>query len=83
MSWWRGVGLVAERSLAETMRSRTFRIVTVLMLLASVAAVVVPKLVLDESTTYTLATVGEAPPQLRASPRRAARPSCSSRSRRA
>lgn len=73
MTWWRGVGLVAERSLAETVRSRTFRVVTVLMLLASVAAVVVPKLVLDQSTTYTLATVGQAPPQLRAALQSAAR----------
>lgn len=66
MSWWRGTGLVAQRSLVETLRSRTFRIVTALLLLASVAAVVVPKLILDQRTTYTLATVGEVPAELRA-----------------
>jgi ABC-2 type transport system permease protein len=65
MSWWRGTGLVAQRSLSETVRSRTFRIVTALLLAASVAAVVVPQLVLDQPTTYTLATVGEAPEDLR------------------
>ncbi len=66
MSWWRGTALVAQRSLLETVRSRTFRIVTALLLVASAAAVIVPQLVLDQPTTYTLATVGEAPPELRA-----------------
>ena len=66
MSWWRGTGLVAQRSLLETVRSRTFRIVTALLLVASAAAVVVPQLVLDQPTTYTLATVGDAPTELRA-----------------
>ena len=72
MSWWRGTGLVAQRSLLETVRSKTFRIVTALLLLASVAAVVVPQLVLDQKTSYTLATVGEAPAELRAALRSAA-----------
>jgi ABC-2 type transport system permease protein len=66
MSWWRGTWLVAQRSLSETVRSRTYRLVTALLLVASAAAVVVPQLVLGEPTTYTLATVGEAPAQLRA-----------------
>jgi ABC-2 type transport system permease protein len=66
MTWWRGTGLVAQRSLLETVRSRTYRIVTALLLLASAAAVVVPQMVLDQTTTYTLATVGEAPDDLQA-----------------
>jgi ABC-2 type transport system permease protein len=66
MRWWRGTGLVAQRSLLETFRSRTYRIITAVLLLASAAAVVVPRMVLDQSTTYTLATVGEAPAPLRA-----------------
>jgi ABC-2 type transport system permease protein len=66
MSWWRGTGLVAQRSLLETVRSRTYRIVTALLLLASAAVVVVPQLVLGQTTTYTLATVGEVPDDLRA-----------------
>ena len=66
MSWWRGTALVAQRSLLETLRSRTFRIVTAVLLSASVAAVVVPQLVLDQPTTYTLATVGDVPTEIRA-----------------
>lgn len=73
MTWWRGTGLVAQRSLLETFRSRTYRIITALLLLASAAAVVVPRLVLDQPTTYTLATVGEAPQPLRAALESAAR----------
>lgn len=66
MTWWRGTGLVAQRSFLEMFRSRTYRIITAVLLLASAAAVVVPRLVLEHPTTYTLATVGEAPPALRA-----------------
>jgi ABC-2 type transport system permease protein len=73
MTWWRGTGLVAQRSLLETFRSRTYRIITALLLLASAAAVMVPRLVLDQPTTYTLATVGEAPAPLRAALDSAAR----------
>ena len=65
MTWWRGTALVAERSLLETVRSRAYRLITAVLLLASAAAVLVPHLVLDRPTSYTLATVGAAPAPLR------------------
>ena len=61
MSWWQGMGLVYGRGLREQLRSRTFKIVTAVLLLLSIAAVVIPKLVAGGPTTYTLATVGPAP----------------------
>ncbi|GAB3444720.1 hypothetical protein GCM10027517_24750 [Phycicoccus ginsengisoli] len=66
MTWWRGTLLVGQRSLLETFRSRTYRLVTAALLLASAAAVMVPRLILDQKVSYTLATVGEAPAPLRA-----------------
>jgi ABC-2 type transport system permease protein len=60
-TWWKGTALVAERGLLENIRSRTFKIVTGLLLLMSIAAVVVPQILSGEKTTYTLATTGKAP----------------------
>jgi len=60
-TWWRGTALVAERGLLENVRSRSFKVVTGLMLLLSVAAVTVPQLVGGDRTTYTIATTGKAP----------------------
>ena len=65
MTWWRGTALVAERSLLETVRSRAYRLITAVLLLASAAAVLVPHLLLEKPTTYTLATVGTASAPLR------------------
>ncbi len=64
MTWWHGMALVLGRGLREQLRSRTFKIVTALMLLLSLGAVIVPKLVTAGPTTYTLATVGPAPAAL-------------------
>ena len=66
MRWWRGTALVAQRSLLETFRSRAYRLITAVLLLASAAAVVVPRLLLDQQATYTLATVGAAPAPVQA-----------------
>lgn len=66
MTWRAGAWLVARRSLLENVRSRTFRVVTGLLLLLAVAAVVVPQVVGDERTEYTLATVGQVSPGVRA-----------------
>jgi ABC-2 type transport system permease protein len=63
-SWWRGTWLVAERGILESIRSRSFKIVTALLLAASLGAVVVPALIDSGRTTYTLATVGAAPAEL-------------------
>ena len=60
-TWWQGTALVAERGLVETVRSRSFKIVTGLLLLLAVAAVVLPQVLGGKRTTYTLATVGTAP----------------------
>jgi len=60
-TWWRGTELVAERGLLENVRSRSFQVVTALMLLLSVAAVTVPQLIGGDKTTYTIATTGKAP----------------------
>ena len=65
MTWWDGMWLVARRSLLENLHSRTFKVVTGLLLLLSIGAVVVPQLISEDGTTYTLATVGEAPAPLR------------------
>ena len=66
MTWWNGTWLVARRILVENLHSRAYRFVTGLMLVISVAAVVVPQLISDEDTTYTLATVDEVPAGVRA-----------------
>jgi ABC-2 type transport system permease protein len=60
-TWWRGTALVAERGIVESVRSRTFKIVTGLLLVLSVAAVVVPQMLRSDQTTYTLATAGPTP----------------------
>lgn len=60
-TWWQGTALVAERGLAENFRSKTFKVVTGLLLLLSVAAIVLPQILGGERTTYTLATTGKAP----------------------
>ena len=60
-TWWQGTRLVAERGLVENVRSRSFKVVTGLLLLLSIAAVVLPQILGQHGTTYTLATVGRAP----------------------
>ena len=57
-SWWQGTWLVAERGLVENFRSRSVKLITGLLLLMSVAAVVVPQILGNDPTTYTLATAG-------------------------
>jgi ABC-2 type transport system permease protein len=63
-AWWRGTRLVAGRSIAEGWASRSWRIVTAVMLLIGLAVVVVPRLVDDSQVSYTLATVGDTPTAL-------------------
>jgi ABC-2 type transport system permease protein len=59
-TWVAGTRLVAERGLIENLRSRTFKIVTAILLLISAAAVTLPQIIGTSDTTYTLATVGPA-----------------------
>lgn len=63
-NWWRGTRLVFERGLLEQMRSKTFRIVTALLVLASAASIFVPQMFANRAQTYTVATVGQAPAHL-------------------
>jgi ABC-2 type transport system permease protein len=57
-SWWSGTVLVLRRNLLENLRSRTYRIITGVLVLISIGVVVLPQMFGDEETTYTLATVG-------------------------
>lgn len=59
-SWWEGVRLVAGRSLSDGLRSRTMRIITLVLLLIGLAVVYVPRLLADDQPTYRLATIGAA-----------------------
>jgi ABC-2 type transport system permease protein len=63
-TWWKGTRLVFMRAFVETIRSRSFKILTGVMLVVSVAAVAVPQLLAQDTKTYTIATVGKAPAQL-------------------
>jgi len=63
-TWWRGTALVAERGLVENVRSRSFKVVTALLLLMSAAAVTVPQILGAQATTYTIATTGAAPAEV-------------------
>jgi ABC-2 type transport system permease protein len=64
--WWEGVRLVAGRSLSDGLRSRTMRIVTLILLLIGLAVVYVPRLLAGDEPTYTLATIGTAPAPMQA-----------------
>ena len=64
MTWWQGMALVFGRGLREQVHSKTFKIVTSLLLVLSIGVVVVPQLVGGGPTTYTLVTVGTAPAEL-------------------
>jgi ABC-2 type transport system permease protein len=63
-TWWRGTALVAARGLVENVRSRSFKVVTGLLLLLSIAAVTIPQIIGGGSTTYTIATIGKAPAEV-------------------
>jgi len=63
-AWWRGTALVAERGMVENVRSRTFKVVTAMLLVLSAAAVILPQLLRSDETTYTLATTAQAPADL-------------------
>lgn len=52
------------RALVENLRSKAFKVVTGILLLVSVAAVTLPQLLASDTRTYTLATVGKAPPAI-------------------
>jgi ABC-2 type transport system permease protein len=51
-TWLKGTRLVFERGLVENLRSKSFKVVTGLLLLLSIAAVTLPQLFRDDTTTY-------------------------------
>ena len=57
-SWGSGAWLVFARGLWDNLRSRSFKVVLGVMLAASAASIVLPKVLMDDVTVYTLATVG-------------------------
>lgn len=63
-SWWSGTRLVAGRAIGDAVASRSWRAVTVLMLVIGIAIVVVPRLIGGGETTYTLAAVPGTDPQI-------------------
>lgn len=63
-AWWSGMRLVAGRAIAEALASKSWRVVTVLMLLLGVAFIVVPRLIGDSAPRYTLAVVGASESQV-------------------
>lgn len=63
-TWWTGTALVYQRGLVERLRSRSFKAVTALMLVLSVATVTLPQVLGGGPTTYHLATVGTAPAEV-------------------
>ena len=63
-NWWTGTRLVFERGLLEQLRSKTFKVVTALLIVTSAASIFVPTLFSHRAQTYTVATVGRAPAHL-------------------
>jgi ABC-2 type transport system permease protein len=63
-TWWKGTRLVFERGMVESIKSKSFKVVTGLLLLASAAAVTLPLVFAEDTTMYTLATIGDAPADL-------------------
>ena len=64
--WWTGTSMVTGRALREGLNSRTWKVVTGVMLLAGLAVIVVPRVIGQDATTFTLATVGAPTEGLRA-----------------
>ncbi len=65
-AWWAGTRMVAARSITEGVRSRAFRITTLVLLAVALAAVFLPRILGGGPTTYTLATEGAASGAVRA-----------------
>jgi ABC-2 type transport system permease protein len=63
--WWSGTALVLRRNLLESLRSRTYKVITGVLVLISIGVVVLPQVFGEDETTYTLATVGEVPADVR------------------
>lgn len=60
--FWAGTRLVAGRAMSEAWASRSWRVVTLIMLAIGLAIVIVPRVIGERETTYTLTVVGEPAP---------------------
>lgn len=63
--WWSGTALVLRRNLLESLRSKTYKVITGVLVLISIGVVVLPQVFGEDETSYTLATVGEVPADVR------------------
>jgi ABC-2 type transport system permease protein len=57
--WWTGTRLVAGRALGDGFSSRSWRIVTGVLLLLGLAIIIVPRLLGDQAVSYRLAYVDD------------------------
>ncbi len=65
MKGFRPIWMVARRELRERLKSRTYRITTVILLLVVLGGIVIPQMVGDgDGTTYDLGLVGETSSEL-------------------
>jgi ABC-2 type transport system permease protein len=62
--WWRDTWLIARREIEERSRARSFRITTVIVILAVAAAVVIPAIVSHPRKTLKVGLVGASYPGL-------------------
>ncbi len=61
---WGGAVLVAEREMRERVRSRSFRVITVILIVASLALVITPALFDDDGASTTRIGVAGGSPAL-------------------
>jgi len=64
--WWTGTRLVSGRAIVSGWSSRSWKVVTGLMLMAGLASIIVPRMLSDQTPSYTLATVGQPPAAVQA-----------------
>jgi ABC-2 type transport system permease protein len=64
VSRWRGAGLVAGREIRERVRTRTFRVTTLVLVLAALAGVIIPALVGDDGPSRSTVAVAGGPAPL-------------------
>lgn len=64
MRRWRAAGLVAEREIRERLRTRSFRIITGILVLAALAAVILPAVIGDDGPESATVAVAGAPAEL-------------------
>lgn len=64
MTRWRAAALVAEREVRERLRTRSFRIITGILVVAALAAVILPAVIDDDGPDTATVAVAGAPAEL-------------------